>query len=86
MSCAWPQGDPRDPDFSFCGLPVARPGLAYCAEHAARAYRKDPTRPRLRKSTPRSKQAPGARPAASNTKAAGRSYGEWQGLGCEVGE
>jgi hypothetical protein len=51
MSCAWPEGDPRDPaSFSFCGEPVARPGLAYCAEHMRRAYLKQRKIPILRKS------------------------------------
>jgi hypothetical protein len=36
--CQFPEGDPRDPaSFSFCGEPVARPGLPYCAEHMQRA-------------------------------------------------
>jgi GcrA cell cycle regulator len=48
--CAWPIGDPRDPDFNFCGRPVARPGLPYCAAHMARAYRKASVHPRLQKS------------------------------------
>lgn len=35
--CRWPLGDPLQPGFSLCGRPVARG--AYCAAHAARAYR-----------------------------------------------
>jgi len=35
--CKWPVGDPKNPDFHFCGKP-ALPGLPYCAEHAAMAY------------------------------------------------
>lgn len=35
--CRWPLGDPRDADFTLCGRPVAR--CAYCAAHAAIAYR-----------------------------------------------
>jgi hypothetical protein len=51
MNCAWPEGDPRDASFSFCGEPVARSGLPYCAEHMRAAYLRDPTRrPVLRKS------------------------------------
>jgi hypothetical protein len=38
MSCCWPQGDPKLPGFSFCGQPVARPGLPYCVEHMRRAH------------------------------------------------
>jgi hypothetical protein len=48
--CAWPIGDPRAADFSSCGKPVARPGLPYCAQHMACAYRKERVRPRLRHS------------------------------------
>lgn len=36
-SCRWPEGDPKDPDFSFCGKEVV-PGKIYCAEHCAVAY------------------------------------------------
>lgn len=35
--CKWPVGDPRDPEFKFCGR-VSAEGLPYCAEHARRAY------------------------------------------------
>jgi len=35
--CKWPIGDPRDDDFTFCGLPI-RPGTPYCPDHAAMAY------------------------------------------------
>jgi GcrA cell cycle regulator len=35
--CKWPIGDPREPDFSFCGRGI-RPGTPYCPEHAAMAY------------------------------------------------
>ena len=35
--CKWPIGDPKDADFSFCGLGI-RPGTPYCPEHAAMAY------------------------------------------------
>jgi hypothetical protein len=48
--CAWPIGDPRDPSYRTCGHPVAPPGLPYCAQHTARAYRKESVRPRLRHS------------------------------------
>lgn len=35
--CKWPIGDPRDPDFTFCGRGI-RTGTPYCPEHAAMAY------------------------------------------------
>lgn len=35
--CRWPLGDPKDPDFKFCGC-TAVPGLPYCADHARMAY------------------------------------------------
>ncbi len=35
--CKWPIGDPKDADFSFCGLTI-RAGTPYCPEHAAMAY------------------------------------------------
>ncbi len=35
--CKWPIGDPRNPDFHFCGRASAE-GLPYCAQHAQRAY------------------------------------------------
>lgn len=37
--CRWPIGDPRTPQFRFCGCAVA-PGETYCAKHAAVAYQK----------------------------------------------
>lgn len=36
-TCAWPMGDPRSPDFHFCGE-AAIDGKPYCREHADRAY------------------------------------------------
>jgi len=43
-TCAWPMGHPDDADFHFCGgaLSLAADGSPrpYCAEHAARAFRK----------------------------------------------
>jgi len=36
-SCRWPLGDPKDPNFCFCGKTVA-PGKVYCEEHCAVAY------------------------------------------------
>jgi GcrA cell cycle regulator len=35
--CAWPIGDPGDPDFRFCGEPSV-PGKPYCQAHCAQAY------------------------------------------------
>ncbi|WP_404326886.1 GcrA family cell cycle regulator [Aerophototrophica crusticola] len=35
--CKWPVGDPKSPDFHFCGKAAVQ-GLPYCAEHAALAY------------------------------------------------
>ena len=35
--CKWPFGDPKKPDFHFCGHPVEI-SVSYCAEHRALAY------------------------------------------------
>lgn len=35
--CRWPVGDPRSPDFRFCGC-NAYEGLPYCIDHARVAY------------------------------------------------
>jgi GcrA cell cycle regulator len=35
--CLWPVGDPKQPDFHFCGRP-SETGRPYCAEHCAVAY------------------------------------------------
>lgn len=35
--CHWPVGDPREPDFFFCGAPV-RSGRPYCGAHCRVAY------------------------------------------------
>lgn len=35
-TCKWPEGDPKDADFGFCGAQVD--GSVYCAKHHARAY------------------------------------------------
>lgn len=35
--CKWPIGDPREPDFTFCGRGI-RAGTPYCPDHAAMAY------------------------------------------------
>lgn len=35
--CRWPHGDPRSPDFKFCGCSAVE-GLPYCLDHARVAY------------------------------------------------
>jgi len=35
--CRWPVGEPRSPDFRFCGC-SAQEGLPYCVDHARIAY------------------------------------------------
>lgn len=40
-TCKFPIGDPRKPDFCFCGHPPLE-GKPYCAEHNARAYQPVP--------------------------------------------
>ena len=35
--CRWPVGDPRSPDFRFCGC-TAHDGMPYCLDHARVAY------------------------------------------------
>lgn len=35
--CRWPEGDPREKGFGFCGHPQVA-GRPYCAHHADRAY------------------------------------------------
>ncbi len=36
-SCRWPEGDPKDADFRFCGQECVA-GKIYCEEHCAVAY------------------------------------------------
>ena len=36
-TCRWPIGDPKDPDFHFCGKEVEL-GKPYCEEHLAQAF------------------------------------------------
>ena len=36
-SCRWPEGDPKEAEFHFCGAEVV-PGKSYCDEHCAIAY------------------------------------------------
>ncbi len=42
--CRWPVGDPRSPDFRFCGC-SAHEGLPYCIDHARVAYQNIGKRP-----------------------------------------
>ena len=35
--CAWPSGDPKTTEFSFCGAPILA-GKPYCPEHCEMAY------------------------------------------------
>jgi GcrA cell cycle regulator len=35
--CVWVEGDPRQPDWRWCGA-EREPGTAWCAEHRRRAY------------------------------------------------
>lgn len=43
--CRWPLGDPRTPEFRFCGEPVSAPGRPYCSHHNAMAYTPRAPRP-----------------------------------------
>lgn len=47
QSCRWPNGDPQEETFSFCGCEAVA-GLPYCPEHARVAYQV-PTRARTMK-------------------------------------
>lgn len=42
--CHWPIGDPRSPDFKFCGAAVWRERASYCAEHSRTASSPTPAR------------------------------------------
>ncbi len=35
-SCRWPMGDPRDPDFRYCGQSISR--QSYCRLHSKLAF------------------------------------------------
>jgi len=35
--CSWPEGEPGDSDFRFCGIPAVM-GKPYCEKHCAMAY------------------------------------------------
>jgi len=43
--CRWPIGEPKQPDFHFCGDPQL-PGHPYCAHHWRMAL--EPSKPRYR--------------------------------------
>lgn len=43
VHCRWPIGDPRSPDFAFCGAEII-PTKPYCREHFRRAFVKAPKR------------------------------------------
>lgn len=38
-ACAWPEGDPKQPGFHFCGKRPVVLGKPYCERHCAIAYR-----------------------------------------------
>ncbi len=38
-ACMWPVGDPKAPEFHFCGA-LTEPGRPYCATHCAAAYQR----------------------------------------------
>ncbi len=56
QTCKWPNGDPGEESFHFCGQRSA-PGLPYCAAHAKKAYQPLPSR-RERKDRQRGRQFP----------------------------
>jgi GcrA cell cycle regulator len=39
LTCRWPQGDPKVPDFHFCGRRKTRADVPYCDHHLAIAFR-----------------------------------------------
>jgi GcrA cell cycle regulator len=42
--CVWPLGDPRKPDFHFCGAPLYSIMRPYCIEHERLAWKQSPKR------------------------------------------
>lgn len=60
--CRWPIGEPKHPDFHFCGAPQA-PGRPYCARHWEMAFQ--PPRPRQAAPEPLPVTAPLARAKAA---------------------
>ena len=39
LSCRWPEGDPKAPDFHFCGRIKCRVDTPYCDHYAAISFR-----------------------------------------------
>jgi GcrA cell cycle regulator len=39
LVCRWPEGDPKSPDFHFCGRGKTNEAISYCDHHAAIAFR-----------------------------------------------
>jgi GcrA cell cycle regulator len=39
LTCRWPEGDPKAPDFHFCGRRKTRVDGPYCDHHLAIAFR-----------------------------------------------
>ncbi len=79
--CKWPLGDPRTPQFGFCGADAV-PGLPYCAGHVARAYENPAVA--LRKAADREKKnaSAGAQAGAGRQAAVapdGRTAGATEG-------
>ena len=37
IKCCWPEGDPKQNDFKFCGKEIF-PGRPYCDKHSLLAY------------------------------------------------
>lgn len=50
-TCRWPQGDPKQPDFGFCGAPI-NGEHPYCGYHTKLAYRPPPDRAGSKKEYP----------------------------------
>jgi hypothetical protein len=40
-ACRWSFGDPAEPDFAFCGAPVAERHSPYCSTHLAQSFRRE---------------------------------------------
>ena len=51
VACRWPIGDPRHPDFRFCGRPTTAP--PYCNEHRIAAHMTPPVGGNLAARPPR---------------------------------
>jgi GcrA cell cycle regulator len=44
--CSWPEGEPGEPGFRFCGKETV-PGKPYCHDHCAKAYVKSSKGPKV---------------------------------------